>query len=266
MTALSAAFRPPAWLLEIGGMCKFALVIARGALRGPYTWGPEFVSRLAFTIRMCFAPLVLSTFALSFGPVGVQASGFFGVVGSFDRLGTIYQLTVVRLFGPLVVGVVVAGAAGTAICADLGARVVREEVAALRVLGVDPIKSLALPRVLALTIAAVLFNIFAILAGLLGAVLVLYQHQADLGPFFHTFLANATTLELVASTVKAGVFGAVIAIVCCYKGLTVSGGAEGVGRAVNQAVVIAFLAIGFIDYVFTQLLLATSPSLSQVRG
>jgi len=58
----------------------------------------------------------------------------------------------------------------------------------------------------------------------------------------------------------------VIAVVCCYKGMNVSGGPEGVGRAVNQSVVIAFLAIGFIDYAFTQLLLGTHPILSQVRG
>ena len=71
---------------------------------------------------------------------------------------------------------------------------------------------------------------------------------------------------MIAATIKSGIYGAVIAVVCCYKGLNVSGGPESVGRAVNQAVVICFLAIGFIDYGFTQFLLATHPDLSQVRG
>jgi phospholipid/cholesterol/gamma-HCH transport system permease protein len=261
----SKATRVPTPVRELGALCHFTYQLVR-ALRPPFTWGPEFVTQFIFIIKICFIPLVISAFALAFGPVGVQASGFFGLFGAFDRLGSVYQLTVVRLFGPLVVGVVLAGAAGTAICADLGARVVREETAALRVLGVDPLRSLVLPRVLAVVAAALLLNIFAVVAGFLGALLVLVQNDAESGPFLSTFFANATPLELQAAMLKATIYGAVIAIVCCFKGLNVSGGPEGVGRAVNQSVVIAFLAIGFIDYFFTQILLAASPGLSEVRG
>jgi phospholipid/cholesterol/gamma-HCH transport system permease protein len=100
---------------------------------------------------------------------------------------------------------------------------------------------------------------------MLGAVLVVVQAHAPLGPFFNTFFAHATPLEFGASMLKATVYGAAIAIVCCYKGLNVSGGPEGVGRAVNQAVVVTFLLIGAIDYVFTQFLLATNPLLSTTR-
>jgi phospholipid/cholesterol/gamma-HCH transport system permease protein len=217
-------------------------------------------------VRVCFFPLILSSFALAFGPMGVQGSGFFQLFGSFDRMGGLYELVEVRLFAPLVVGIIIAGAAGTAICADLGARVVREEISALNVMGVDPIKNLVVPRVLAVVCAAVLFNIFAVVSGLLGAILVLYQHHQPLGPAISDFFSNATALELQAATLKAGIYGAVIAVVCCYKGMNASGGPEGVGRAVNQSVVIAFVAIAFIDYVFTQTLLATHPILSQVRG
>jgi phospholipid/cholesterol/gamma-HCH transport system permease protein len=81
-----------------------------------------------------------------------------------------------------------------------------------------------------------------------------------------TFFSNATTLELGAAFVKCAIYGTLIAMVCCYKGISTSGGAQGVGRAVNQAVVVCFLSFGFVDYVFTQLLLATHPLLSQVRG
>ena len=76
---------------------------------------------------------------------------------------------------------------------------------------------------------------------------------------------GATTVEFAASLLKTTLFGAMIALVCCYKGLTASGGSEGVGRAVNQAIVISFLAIGVIDYAFTQALLATHPELTSVR-
>ncbi len=83
-------------------------------------------------------------------------------------------------------------------------------------------------------------------------------HQRN---FFQT---NATTADLWGSLVKTTLFGAIITVVCCYKGMTASGGAEGVGRAVNQAVVIAFLAIFAFNYVFTQVLLATHPALTTI--
>ncbi|WP_372789396.1 MlaE family ABC transporter permease [Paraconexibacter sp.] len=256
----------PGAIHEIGGMLDLALQSLRAAVRRPVTWGPEFVQQLRFTIKICFFPLVLTSFALSFGPAGIQASNFFSLVGATDRMGGAYVIIVVRMFAPLVSAIVIAGAAGTAICADLGARKARGELDALAVLGVDPVRSLVVPRLLALVSAAFLFNIFALLAGLLGLVVVVLQNGGALGPVFATFFGNANALELQAAVLKTVVYGALIAIICCYKGMNVSGDAQGVGRAVNQAVVLAFLAIGFTDYVFSQLLLATQPELSQVRG
>jgi phospholipid/cholesterol/gamma-HCH transport system permease protein len=90
-------------------------------------------------------------------------------------------------------------------------------------------------------------------------------HGESLGGFFATFLSNASVLDLAGSVVKCTLFGAIIAIVCCYKGMTVSGGAAGVGRGVNDAVVIALLGIGAFNYVFTQSLLATNPQLQTLR-
>lgn len=255
----------PAPVRSVGGMVALAAATLR-VLRPPFPWAAEFVAQYRFVVKICFLPVLLTSFALSFGPAGIQAANFFALFGALDRLGSAYQLIVVRLFAPMVVGIILAGAAGTAICADLGARRVREEISALSVLGVDPIRSLVVPRVLALMAAALLFNVFAVLAGMLGLVVVALQNDAELAPVFSTFFANATALEFVASIAKCGMYGAIIAIVCCYNGLNASGGPEAVGRAVNRSVVVCFLAIGFSDYVFTQLLLATNPVLSEVRG
>ncbi|MHB8694861.1 MAG: MlaE family ABC transporter permease [Solirubrobacteraceae bacterium] len=256
----------PEFVVEIGGVLDLAGRVLWAAVRRPFSWGPEFGAQFSFTIRICFFPLILTAFALAFGPVGVQVTSLLGLFGAYDRLGSIYEVVEVRLFAPLVVGIILAGAAGTAMCADLGARVVRDEISALSVMGVDPVKNLVVPRVLALVAAALLFNIFAVVSGLLGAILVLAEHHQPLGPAVADFYGNVTPLELEAATLKSAIYGAVIGLVCCYKGLNVSGGPEGVGRAVNQSVVIAFIAIGFIDYAFTQTLLATHPILSQVRG
>ena len=141
----------------------------------------------------------------------------------------------------MITSIVLAGVAGTAITADLGARKVREELDALQVLGVDPVKNLVVPRFLALMVVTGLFDIYALLFGIFGGILAELVNGQPLGPFWATLFANASTTDLWGSVLKTTIFGAIIAIVCCYKGMTASGGAEGVGRAVNEAVVIAFL-------------------------
>jgi len=90
-------------------------------------------------------------------------------------------------------------------------------------------------------------------------------YGAPLGGFFATLFTNASVTDLWGSVLKCTLFGAIIAIVCSYKGMNASGGAEGVGRAVNEAVVIAFIGVFAFNYVFTQTLLATHPELSVIR-
>ena len=107
-----------------------------------------------------------------------------------------------REFAPFVTAVILAGVAGTAITADLGARKIREELDALQVLGVDPVKNLVVPRFLALMIVTALFNIYALLFGMFGGVLATLTFGAPLGPFFATLLTNASTVDLWGSVVE----------------------------------------------------------------
>src|ERR687892_144038 len=151
------------------------------------------------------------------------------------------------------------------IAADLGARKIREELDALQVLGVDPVKNLVVPRFLALMLITGLLDIYALIFGIFGGVLAEIIYHQDLAGFWATFFANASVTDLWGSVVKTTIFGAIIAIVCCYKGMTASGGAAGVGRAVNEAVVIAFSGIWAFNYVFTQTLLATHPEILVIR-
>ena len=235
------------------------------ALRPPYPYGGEFIGQFLFALRLCWFPLLISTVAVGSGAPGLQAGKFLVLFGASDRLGGLFVLASIREVAPFVTAIILAGVAGTAITADLGARKIREELDALQVLGVDPVKNLVVPRFLALMIVTGLFNIYALLFGIFGGVLATLTFDAPLGPFFATLLTNASTTDLWGSVVKTTLFGAIIAIVSCYKGMTASGGAEGVGRAVNQAVVISFLGIFAFNYVFTQTLLATHPEISVIK-
>ncbi len=260
------AFLPTKNLLEqVGDMMILTGKTLLSAIRPPFPYGTEFVQQFLFCLRLCWLPLTISTFAFGYGAPGLQAGNFLIIFGAIDRLGGFFVLSTIREFAPFVTAIILAGVGGTAITADLGARKIREELDALQVLGVDPIKNLVVPRFLALMITTGLFNIYALIFGIFGGVLATLTFHAPLGPFFSTLLSNATTTDLWGSVVKTTLFGAIIAVVSCYKGMTASGGAEGVGRAVNQGVVVSFLAIFAFNYVFTQTLLATHPEISVIK-
>ena len=251
--------------VQVGNMMILTTRTIVSALRPPYPYGEELVDQFIFTLRLCWFPLLISTFALNLGAPGLQATGPLQIFGALDRLGGFFVLTAIRWVGPLVTAIVVSGVAGTAITADLGARKIREELDALQVLGVDPVKNLVVPRFLALMVVTSLFDIYAVLFGVSGGLLATIVNGEPLAPFFATFLNNASVTDLWGSLIKCTIFGAITAIVCCYKGMTASGGAEGVGRAVNQAVVIAFVGVFAFNYVFTQTLLATHPEMQALR-
>jgi len=246
---------------EVGDMMLLTGRTITSALRPPYPYGEEFVSQFLFVLRLCWLPLLVSTVAISYAAPGLQGANFANLFGALDRLGGFFVLAAVREIGPSVTAIVLVGVAGAAITADLGARKVREELDALQVLGVDPVKNLVVPRFLALMILTGLFNVYAVLFGIFGGIFAELAYGQPLGPFWATFFTNASTTDLWGSALKTTVYGAIIAIVCCYKGMTASGGGEGVGRAVNQAVVVALFTVFAFNYVFTQLLLATHPQI-----
>jgi phospholipid/cholesterol/gamma-HCH transport system permease protein len=253
------------FLEELGDMMILTGRTVSSALRPPYPYGGELVAQFLFTLRLVWFPLLVTTVAIDYGAPGLQAANFLTLFGALDRLGGFFVLAAIREIGPLITSIVIAGVAGTSITADLGARKVREELDALQVLGVDPVKNLVVPRFLALMLATGLFDIYALLFGIFGGILAELVSGGSLGPFWNTLFANSSTTDLWGSVLKTTMFGAIIAIVCCYKGMTASGGAEGVGRAVNEAVVISFLGIGAFNYVFTQTLLATHPNILVIK-
>jgi phospholipid/cholesterol/gamma-HCH transport system permease protein len=239
------------FFIEVGSMMILTARTIVSAVRPPFPYGEELVDQFYFTLRLCWFPLLISTFALCLGAPGLQAAGPLQIFGALDRLGGFFVLTAIRWIGPVVTAVVVGGVAGTAITADLGARKIREELDALQVLGVDPVKNLV--------------DVFAIVFGLSAGIAAELIYHQKLGGFFATLFSNASVTDLWGSVLMCTMFGAIIAVVCSYKGMTASGGAEGVGRAVNQAVVIALVGVFAFNDVFTAVLLATNPELQSIR-
>ncbi|MEV4731862.1 ABC transporter permease [Saccharopolyspora sp. NPDC049426] len=249
-------------LVPAGEMTLLLITVLRSAIRHPVGYWADVRDQMYDILKLCWFPMIVSTTAFGLGAPGLQGGNLYALFGIPERLGSFFIMASVREFGPWINAMVVAGVVGTAMTADLGARRIREEIDALEVLGVDPIRTLVLPRILAVTFMTGLLDLVALAFGVVGgwiaAVPIL---GATNGAYYASFFANATVHDLWGSVLKTTLFGLIIGVVCCYKGIKAEGGPIGVGKAVNQAVVIAFAAIWIFNYVFTTTMLGLNPNM-----
>jgi phospholipid/cholesterol/gamma-HCH transport system permease protein len=251
---------------DIGGMAALTIRALTAAIRPPFAWRQQFVLQSIFILKVSLIPIAISIMAWGFSGPGLQAGNFLVTLGSIDRAGGFMVVAIIREFGTFVTATVLAGIVGTTITAELGNRRIREELDALEVLAVDPITYLVVPRVLALVVMMMVLDMFALVLGVFGGYLAAVGVLGGTtGAFLENFFANTTVLDLVASVIKVGIFGLLIGVICCYRGLNASGGPEGVGRAVNQAVVGCLIAIFLVNLIYTQYFLAAYPEVSVLR-
>lgn len=239
---------PP--LIMVGGFFRMCALTARALFVRPFQWRETlqqgwFITSVAIipTIAVAIPLTVLLVFTLN-----ILLAQF----GAADVSGAGAGIAAVTQLGPLVTVLVVAGAGSTAICADLGARTIREEIDAMEVLGIDPIHRLVVPRVIAATVVALLLNALVIVIGLTGGFLFgVYLQNVSGGAYLSTLTLLTGLPEVIISTVKASVFGLIAGLVGCYRGLTVRGGSKGLGTAVNETVVLCVLALFAVNVVLT---------------
>ena len=230
----------------------FAMALDTLALmpRRPFAWR-EFLLQCWFVSRVSLVPTLLLAI-----PFCVLLIFTFNILlndfGAADYSGTGAAWGTVTQIGPVVTVLVVSGAGATAMCADLGARTIREELDALRVMGINPIQSLVVPRVLALTTIATLLSSVVIVVGLVGsfAFSVFVQHVTP-GAFVGSLTTITHAADVVIAWIKAAIFGLSAGLIACYKGISVSGGPAGVGNAVNETVVFTFVTLFAINIVAT---------------
>jgi phospholipid/cholesterol/gamma-HCH transport system permease protein len=236
-------------LLGLGGFYAMALDTVVAIPRRPLAWR-EFFLQCWFIARVSVVPALLLAM-----PFTVLAAFTLNVLlvdfGAADAAGTGAGVAMAQL-GPLVTVLVVAGAGATAICADLGARTIREELDALRVMGIDPVQSLVVPRVLAAGLVAVLLSAMVSLATLVGSFIFSVFVQGVTPGYYVAGLTLLTgSKDVFVSLLKAGLFGLAAGLIGCYKGISVGGGPAGVGNAVNETVVYSFLALYVINLIVT---------------
>ncbi len=213
----------------------------------------EFIEQAWFITSVTLMPTILVS--IPFGAViSLQVGNLTGQLGAQSFAGASAVLAVVREAAPIAAALIIAGAAGSAICSDLGARKIREEIDAMEVLGINPIHRLVVPRVLATLFVALMINGIVIAAGIGGGYFFTVIVQGgSAGAFLSSFTALASLPDLWISMVKAVLFGFLAAIVGAHKGLKAGGGPSGVGRAVNESVIIAFMVLFALNSILTAL-------------
>ncbi len=179
-------------------------------------------------------------------------------LGQGNMIGTITALSMCREMGPFMTALILAATVGSSMAAEIGTMKVSDEVTALDVMSVDKVSYLVVPRVLALTIMCPILTVMSGLVGIFGGSLI-GANKLGVSTTYYWITAKAALMDqenllpkdVYTGLVKAAVFGCVIAVVSCSTGLRASGGALGVGRAVQEAVKTSILLIIVIGYIIT---------------
>ena len=187
--------------------------------------------------------------------LAVSMGGPMRELGSINAVPRIVALAITRQLAPMMTAIVMCGFVGAAMAAELGTMTVGEEVLALQVSGLNPVRFLVLPRMLAVVVMTPCLTVLANFMGMFGGYLV-GTRVLGIGPAQYLALNNqaASAWDISrGSFLKSSLFGVIITAVACHEGLSVKGGAEGVGRATTRAVVASIVAIIFADFFMTAL-------------
>ncbi len=199
-------------------------------------------------------PIVLLTAFFAGGLMTIQTGPFVKKLGATSLAGWGAGYAVLREIGPILIALMFSGRVGANNTAELATMTVTEQLDGLRALAIDPVRFLVVPRVIAMIVMLVALTIIGDLVALLGAGVVgRVMLDIDRATIFHSFADNLKPYDFLHGVYKSFAFGGAVAIASCYFGVTVKGGAVGVGRAVNAAVVASAVSIMLLDFFITYL-------------
>ncbi len=237
----------------VGELALFTAAVVRAAVRfrgdGRETW------RTLHAVGVRSLPIIIVTAWFAGAIAVLQVGGYVVKYRAYEVMGWGFGYSVFREVGPLLVGLMFSGRVGAHNTAELGTMTVTEQVDALRVLAIDPIEYLVMPRLVAMTVMMTLLNVvgdvFALIGGIVTADVLI---GVDPYVFWNSFIEYVKLEDFLNGLAKAFSFGVAVGLVSCGFGLSVRGGAPGVGRAVNACVVASAVGIFVLDYFITHLL------------
>jgi len=240
------------YLRELGAMARLGFGAVRVGARPPYEVGLwiEQLDELGFrsltitNVTLLFTGMVLA----------LQTAFSLAAYGGKAFVGDIVALSVVRELGPVLTALMVAGRVGAGITAEIGSMTVTEQVDALRALAADPVKKLVVPRVGALVLVLPALSILAITISLFGGMMMAVLEIGQSRVYYMSHVVQALTVQDIVSGVGKTVFFAFfIGVIACYNGLNASGGADGVGKATTNTVVLSSICVIISDFFLTKM-------------
>ena len=242
-------------LLDYANLSLRAFAAIFAPLFGQRGWRLSSLFDQMVNIGVASMPTVaLANFLLGI-VLAIQGAGQFAKLGATDLVANLVAFSILREIGPLITAVIVIGRSGSAITAELGTMKVAEEIEALNVMGIDPVKYLVVPRLLAMILMMPVLTVLGEGIGLFAGWLISVT-RLHLNPIF--YVANSIDAveqkDLFTGLLKALIFGAVVGTVGCYYGIQVEGGAEGVGKATTKSVVTSLTCMLAMDALLTALI------------
>ena len=256
MKALLAALG--AWTLrfteETGRSAALLFAVLSSMRRPPYYFRNLAEQMLEIGNRSL--PVVLVTAAFSGAVLALQTWEGFEKFGATSLVGFSVAIGMTRELVPVLAGLVVAGRVGSAMAAEIGTMMVTEQIDALETMATDPVKYLIAPRIVATAVMLPLLVIIGDLVGISGGYVVVVELLDAPGPAYWNSTFDFLEMEdVIGGLIKAAIFGGMIALFGCSRGIQTRGGAQGVGRATTGAVVTASLAILISDFFLSKLLI-----------
>lgn len=243
------------FISELGAIALFGAKTLFWALRPPYFFRETF-RQMALTGERCLVPViaVVAPFGMVITLQGLAIVNLFGVE---RMLSSVLVVSLLRELSPGLTGIMMAAQAGSTAAAELGTMRVKEETDALSVMAVNPLQCLVAPRLIALTLMCPIINSIACLSGIAsGYVTAVLLKGVNRGAFMANLYGFVHVIDIWGGIVKTLVFGFIIGLVSCYYGYHVKGGAEGVGKAANDAVVRSIVTFLGVNYFLTSALFA----------
>ncbi len=244
---------PLAWLRPVDAFGRFTGRALLAAVREPLFWG-----EVAYHIRViggrCMGPVLITI--VPFGMVlGLQGMNIFAMMGAQRLMSGLVTLIIVRELAPVLAAVLTAAQGGSSYAAELGAMRIKEELDATEVMAVDPMAFHVVPRVLAMVVVNPVLTILAILFGVGGGYIVaVVSYDQASGVFMHNMTELIGLYDIAAAVAKATCYGLFLGLLSTFQGFHTTGGAEGVGRAVNNTVVYTIVFLLVFNYAASSLL------------
>ena len=251
-TSAILGLMPFRFLQELGKMVLFAITMGRNLIRRPPM--PSAVLQHSYQVGIMSLPVLVTVAVFVGSNTALQGYSAFRPLGGQSLLGMFIGLAGLRELAPIIAATLIAAKVGTEMTTTLAVMRIREQIDALEVMGVSPHWYLISPRLLAiggmLPLLVLLADFLCFSSGYLVSV---HQLHVDPGAFLSNALEYISIKDIGVGIVKGGVFGVCICTISCYYGFNASGGAAGVGRAANQAVVASAVTVMMVNFVLSEI-------------